>query len=352
VFKLLFRKSKKAIKKNIKKDKSLLEKLIFSPEQFAFIKAIDVAVASQNIRLQNLSYNKIKDIELKSSVNFTSKFSDIKKVEGIKDHCVEIFTNLAGIAGIEGSLPDNYVENYIVFNRESKEAVIDFLDIFNGRFLAMKYLFMKMHDVSCLSEPLEDSIIGNVMFSLSGFEHSETSRFKESLIPEQLKISSQNLFWRKTRSSEGLRIILSDFCNLPVTIQQFSGKFVEIDKSSQTTIGKKIKNYNRLAKDAYLGNKVWDQMDGIEIFIGPLSFKDYMKFLPKKSKLDQRVSPLEKIKGIIKEYVPSGTSVTLHFKLDECVVNECYLTGVNRLNKDTFIKGYHKLKHTEFVQRI
>ncbi|MDR3031210.1 MAG: type VI secretion system baseplate subunit TssG [Holosporales bacterium] len=350
--KFFFQKTRKNTNKKRDKYRSLVDNLAFSPEQFSFSKAIDVALASHDIKLQNLSYDKIKNIELKSSINFSSKFFDIKSVEGIKDHCVEIFTNLDGVSGMEGSLPDVYTENYITYNRESKQAVIDFLDIFNDRFLSIRYLFMKLRNVSCLSEPLENSIIGNILFSLSGVEYNEKSRFKKSLIPEQLKISCQNLFWRKSRSGEGLRIILSDFCDASVVVKQFSGKFIEADQSFQSVIGKRNRRYNRLGKDAILGSKVWDQTDGIDIFIGPLNFEGYVKFLPKRSKLDQKLSPLEKVKEIIKEYVPFGTSVTLHFRLDECFVKEFYLNGANRLNKDAFIMGEHKLKNAEFFERV
>ncbi|GHT89203.1 hypothetical protein FACS1894113_3660 [Alphaproteobacteria bacterium] len=325
--------------------KTLIDQLIFSPEKFSFSKAVDIALASQNLR--NISINNM-DISFKSSINFCSKYCDIKCVEGVKDYAVEIIANIGGIVGIESPFPDNYAEEYILYNRESKNAVIDFFDIFNDRFLALRYLFLKTHDISCLSAPIENSAIGNIMFALSGIDFGKKDKLKGSGIPEQLKISCQNLFWKKTRSSENLRIILSNFCESKVRIKQFSGKFNEIDDRYQTAIGKSRSQYNSLGKDSFLGNKVWNQMEGIDIFIGPLNFENYMKFLPKMSALDQKVSPLEKLKDIIKSYVPFGISVNLHFNLDKCYVNATYLNGINRLNKDSFLMGWHTFKNTGF----
>ena len=350
MFRLFLKKSPKKIRK-IKKQ-SLLDQLIFFPEKFCFSKAVDVALLSQGIFLQNLSYEAIKKIELKSSINFSSKYSDIKCVEGIKDGNVEISTNLHGIAGIEGSLPDVYTENFVLYNRNSKKEIIDFLDIFNGRFLAMRYLFLKKYDISCSSESLEDSAIGKMLFSLAGFDSFRKSGLSKSLVPEQIKVSCQNFFWKYSRSSEGLRAILSGFCKFPVSIKQFSGKFVDVGKDSQTALGQSLGQYNVLGKDSFLGHKVWDQMDGIDIFVGPLDFESYLKYLPRKSALDQKLSPLEKFKNIIREYVPFGTSVNIHFKLSQCFIKELRLLGTNALNKDAFTFGNHNLNNTEFIERL
>ena len=350
MFRLFSRKVQKKSRRTPKS--SLVEQLIFSPEKFTFSKAIDIALLSQGVSLQNLSYESIKVISLKSSINFSSKYSDIKYVEGIKDGRVEIMTNLPGIAGIGGNLPEVYVEDYILYNRDSKKEVIDFLDMFNSRLLAARYLFLKKYDVSCLSDSLEDSAIGKMLFSLAGFDSSKKSKLNKSLIPEQIKVSCQNFFWRYSRSSEGLRTILSGFCKFPIHIKQFSGKFIEVEKQYQTAIGQKLGRYNSLGKESYLGNKVWDQMDGIDIFVGPLDFENYLKYLPRKSKRDQELSPLEKFKNIIREYVPFGISVNIHFKLAKCFINEFRLIGTKALNKDTFIFGKHNLKTTEFVERI
>lgn len=327
--------------KPIVHNKSLCDKLIFNPEQFSFVKAIDVAVAIT------------KKVEIKAKVNYSSKFSDISVVEGIKDGIAEIYTNIQGIAGIEGILPDCYVEEYITYNRASKKAVSDFFDIFNDRILSLRYKFMKRHDLSALSVPIEKSVIGNIIFSLSGFGFEKKhEKFSNSLIPEQFKISCQNLFWQNTRSSEGLRVMLSSFFDIPVKIKQFSGGFVEIDKLSQTSIGNKKNKFNELGKNSILGNKIWNESKGIDIIVGPLNFDTYTKFLPKPSSLDQKTSQLQKMKEIIKTYVPFGLDVKIHFYLDKCFVKETFLNAGKRLNKDSFIVGTHNSQTTHFIEAL
>lgn len=344
MFGFFSKKKSNPLKKEIKPivhDKSLFDKLIFNSEQFSFVKAIDVAVAIT------------KNVEIKAKVNYSSKFSDISVVEGIKDGVAELYTNIQGIAGIEGILPDCYVEEYITYNRASKKAVSDFFDIFNDRILSLRYKFMKRHDLSALSIPIEKSVIGNIIFSLSGFGFEEKhEKFSNSLIPEQFKISCQNLFWKYTRSSDGLKVMLSSFFDIPVKIKQFSGGFIEADKSFQTAIGTGGKRFNKLGDSSILGNKVWNEAKGIDIIVGPLNFDTYTKFLPKKSGLDQKSSKLQKMKEIIKNYVPLGTDVKIHFYLDKCFVKETFLNGGKRLNKDSFIVGNHNSQTTHFTEAL
>ncbi|MDR1390976.1 MAG: type VI secretion system baseplate subunit TssG [Holosporales bacterium] len=322
---------------------ALWEKLIFSPEKFSFAKAVDVAMALCGSQF----------VELRSNINFTSKYNDISVVEGLKDGIAEIYTNILGIAGVEGTLPDCYVEKFILFNRESKRAVIDFFSMFNNRMLTLRYMHMKRQNVESLSIPLEKSLIGNIMLSLSGFGFNIPAASRSQFsIPERFKVSAQNLFWRKTRSSSGLKTMLSSFFNLPIKIDQFIGGFTEIDKSEQTAVGAGKGKYNVLGKNSILGNKIWNSAKGIEIVIGPLNFETYTKFLPKKSPRDQAASFLQKMKEIIRMYVPHEIEVNLRFFLEKCLVKKTVLNGINRLNKDAFIFGLHKSGDAYFLEKV
>jgi type VI secretion system protein ImpH len=259
------------------------------------------------------------------------------------------------MAGIEGSLPSCYVEEYITHNRLSRQAVADFFDIFNGRMYWLRYQFHKKHDLSCITSSLEHSVFGNIGFSLSGFGDRlsvANQSLATALIPEQFKISCHSFFWRSTRSSEGLKIILSSFFDVPVRIQQFIGAFDPADKSLQSAIGTSKYRFNTVGKDLILGNKSWNTMKGINVLVGPLNFEEYIRFLPKSNRLDRMVSPLQKMKEIIRAYVPCEIQVQLSFHLDECHVKGTLLNGVHRLNKDAFIYGDHSRGNASFTETV
>jgi type VI secretion system protein ImpH len=292
--------------------------------------------------------------KIRSKINFSSKFCDVSNVEGIKDGIAEIYINIPGIAGIEGCLPDCYTEEFIIFNRNSKNAVIDFFDIFNDKIASLRYSYIKKFDICSLSVPLEDSLVGNILLSLSGFgfEESHSKSINKSLVPEQFKISCQSFFWQNTRTSVGLKAILSSFFDVPIEIIQFSGGFLEASRSSQTSLGTIKNKHNELGINCFLGNKFWDATKGIEILVGPLDFQNYMKFLTKKSDRDQKFSKIQKMKEIIKMYVPYGTDVNIRFCLKKCLVNETLLNGVKGLNKDAFILGTHLSETIHFCEKV
>jgi type VI secretion system protein ImpH len=347
MFRLFGKKNTKSqVKNRVKsiKHRTLNEEFMFAPERFSFVKAMDMSMALCDKRF----------IKIKFKINFSSKFNDISDVNGIKDGIAEIHTNMQSIAGIEGNLPDCYTEEFITFNRTSKKAVTDFFDIFNNKIASLKYSYTKKFDTCSLSVSPECSLIGNILFSLSGFEFKNdfSQSAGESSIPEQIKISCQNLFWQNTRTSSGLKTMLSSFFDIPIEIKQFSGGFLEAPQSSQTSLGVTKNKYNKLGVNCFLGNKFWDSTKGIEILVGPLNFKNYTEFLTKKSGRDQKFSRIQKMKEIIRMYVPYGLDVNVHVFLEECAVKETFLNGTNRLNKDAFITGIHLSKNVHFCEKI
>ncbi|MDR1365393.1 MAG: type VI secretion system baseplate subunit TssG, partial [Holosporales bacterium] len=303
---------------------SLLGLLVFFAEKFEFVKAVDVAVAVCGREF----------VSITASVNFVSKFSDIVAVDGLNEGVAKIHTNLPGIAGIDGALPDCYVEEFLLRDNETKDTIADFFNIFNNKILGLRYSFMKRHHVQSLSCRSEESVIGKVISSLSGFGF--VCNNDEGSVPtlsRQFKIASQSLFWQRTRTADGIKTLLADFFEVPVKVKQFVGSFVQIDESQRSAIGTKKHRYNSLGKDCFLGNKVWDQAGGIDIEVGPLDFSTYIKFLPKQSAGDRRFSPLQKMKEIVRMYVPYGIDTRLCFYLRDDRNYELPLTGARRLNR-------------------
>ena len=322
-----------------KNNNSILERFIYETEKFSFVTALDVAHKKCEVKF----------VEIKSNVNYTSKYIDVSKVDGIKDGIAEIHVNIGGIAGIDSPIPDAYTEEFLSCDWVTRGALYDYFDIYNSKILALRYAFLKRQNIETLSSPIENSVIGNIIFSLSGLECNSHS--SDTTIPEQFKISVQNLFWRHTRSSAGLKAILESFFKVPIEIRQFEGGFIQAKPGEQMSIGNQGM-HNKLGVTSLLGDKVWDATKGITILIGALDFEQYKKFLPKKSSKDQKFSALQKMKEIIRLYVPHGIDVNLHFFLDQCLVKETLLNGDTRLSRDTFIFGLHSSKNAFFTERV
>ena len=320
--------------------KTLLQKFNDKPYNFSLTKSLDI------ITLHT------KYFSIKHNLSFSPKYSEISSVEGIYERHVELYTNISGIIGIDGTLPNVYIEQYILYNRNSKQAIRDFLDIFYSRYIQLYYKFLKNNIISCISDQLENTVIGKILIKMSGYNEALDFYNKYySNISLQLAIATHNIFWQAERSINGLRILLQDFFNIPVKIEEFVPKLITVDISEQTRIGSQTGKYNVLHRSAILDRKHWNLTDTINVIIKALQFDQYIEFLPKYHK-DNAYSKLQKLRDLVKMYVPFGITAIVKIYLQKGIVIGTSLNRSKRLNRDAFISGMHRETNTHFKEVI
>ncbi len=312
------------------KHTSIIEQLSLKPYMFSYVKAIDIATAYSDI------------VTIKNNLSFCSKYTDIAKIEGIKDKSIEIYTNLQCAFGMDGSLPDSYTEKYILHNIYSKHAVIDFFDIFHERIAQVHYKFLKKHDLPNASFSVEKSLAGQLMQQLSGYtDAKDFYRSIKAYIPLQAVISAHNLFWNSNRSAFGLKVLLRDFFDVPIEVEELRGRILEVPISDQSRIGTELGKFNKLNFSAILDRKFYKADDGLTVIVGELGYTQYQSFLPKTDKKDKPFSNLAKLKELIRLYVPSDITVNIKILLKKGCVKNTYLNGNYALNKNSFIMGHN-----------
>ena len=337
--KSLFKKYKKQQVKP-KRKKPIIDVLTFEPYKFSLVKAIDVLKLHSDVLI------------IKSNLHFGSKYSAVYKVEGVKDGYVELYTNFVSIIGIDGSLPDVYVERYALYNIYTKNAIRDFFDIFHSGCVNAYYKISKQYNPACSNNISYKSLIGKILLQLSGYNSAEDfyKAINYTDIPLQLPISAHNLFWNENKSVYGLQLLLSDFFEVNVKVEEFYPKLIEVPIEEQTRIGTEYGKYNELGISAILDRFSWDTTSKISVIVGPLPFNKYIQFLQKRSKDDRRFSLLQKMEELIRLYVPFDIEVLLKIILDKSIVNGTVLNRSKALNKDAFIFG--KTKDVYFVKEI
>ena len=322
-------------KKTHTNNKSLINTLIFEPYKFSLLKALDLS----NIYSDT--------VIIKNNLSFSSKYSTIQKVEGVKDGYIELHINFPSIIGINGTLPDIYVEKYLLYNLYTKDAVKNFFDIFHRCGVNAFYKISKQYNpISCKS-----SII-KILLQLSGY--GSIDEFHEAInstnIPIQLPISTHNLFWNENRSAYGLKLLLSHFFNVNIEVHEFCETLIELPIDEQTRIGTNHGRYNVLGISSILDRFSWDTTSKIMVLVGPLPLEQYIQFLPKMAKNDRRFSLLQRIEELIKLYVPFNITVSLKIMLDTSIVNGTLLNRSKALNKDAFLFG--KIKNIQFTRNL
>jgi type VI secretion system protein ImpH len=195
----------------------IIRDLIRQPQQFSFL---------QLMRLLRLWSEPVSSKEwealLRGRVRFRSTLSLGFAVTDVDDltlelsddredkypfACARITSSFLGLYGASSPLPIFYTERLLDEKAEDCSAMRDFLDIFNNSF------FLFHFRLSRLMYPLHRALIGrnhnaeHMLMSLASFGNMP---LRERLEDEQYFLRYAGLFSMSTRSSLGLRAVLTD----------------------------------------------------------------------------------------------------------------------------------------------
>jgi type VI secretion system protein ImpH len=67
---------------------------------------------------------------------------------------------------------------------------------------------------------------------------------------------------------------------VPVRIEEFVGHWLHISAAQHSRLGGRD-SFSRLGEDAVIGERTWNAQSRFRVVIGPLSFGDYERFLPR-----------------------------------------------------------------------
>jgi type VI secretion system protein ImpH len=83
----------------------------------------------------------------------------------------------------------------------------------------------------------------------------------------------------QSRHADGLQAMLGDFFRLPVRVDEFIGRWLDIPENCRFVLGG-CPATGSLGSSAPIGTQVWDCQHKFRIRFGPLSLDDYLRMLP------------------------------------------------------------------------
>lgn len=201
---------------------------------------------------------------------------DIRTVE-YENGEMKFVLNFLGLYGINSPLPRCYHEQISFQEKILGEGNIplqNFLDIFNNRFYWLYYqswkkyrfyLYLNGDTNNKISERI-NSFIGRGIFA----------KPSSSTISDFTLLKYAGVFSQRVRSKEGLRILLSHlFPDFQIMIKEFVPHWVEL--VGVPPLGSEEFS---LGKNSFVGRSTIDYMSRICIEIGPVTFDEYLNFLP------------------------------------------------------------------------
>jgi type VI secretion system protein ImpH len=148
-------------------------------------------------------------------------------------------------------------------------------------------------------------------------------------MPDLAKLHFSGRLASHTRNAEGLQAILSGFFTMPVDIQEFDPKWVELPSYQHLALGRDPVN-GTLGVSATVGCRIRLFYHRFRIVIGPLTLNEYERLLPGGPSIDLTVP-------LVRNYVGDELDWTLRLVLRADEVPTVKLGRQGRLGWTTWL---------------
>lgn len=193
-----------------------------------------------------------------------------------------------GLTGPSGVLPTHYTRQMLGRIRERDFALRDFLDLFNHRSISLyyraweKYRFPVAYERYRLAAtPDQDDLFTRALYSVVGLG-TEHLRGRLSIDDEAVLYYGGH-FAHDGRCAQSLERMLCDYFELPVEVRQFQGQWLYLGPQDRSVLPsyEHPQGLNcRLGVNLVVGERVWDVQGKFRLRIGPLSYKQFQRFMP------------------------------------------------------------------------
>jgi type VI secretion system protein ImpH len=204
------------------------------------------------------------------------EISEIKEEPGRPPRMEVTFMGLVGNSGV---LPLHYSRLVQFQERAGKNALRDFLDIFQHRLIS---LFYKSWEKSHFFVPLERGEADPVSDRLLEMVGMGSPHLRGRVgIPDEELLFYSGLLGIQQRSALGLEQLIQDYFQVPAEVGQFVGSWYPLSEGSQCRLDDEVDDYSpRLGEHTVIGDEIWDPQARARIRIGPVRREKYESFLP------------------------------------------------------------------------
>lgn len=268
-------------------------------------------------------------IRISQEPELTFEAASLTKFEPATDNKPHrLLVRLLGLLGPNGPLPLHFTEYIKARQRDYKdETFARFLDIFHHRMLSLFYRAWANNEPTVSYDRPEEDRFGEYVGSLAGF--GMTSLHKRDAVDDQTKFYYCGRLSGQTRSAGGLQAILTDYFNVPASVEEFVGEWLALPQQHVCRLGMDSAN-GQLGKSLIAGSKVWSCQHKIRIHLGPLNAKAYQRFLPAGDRIG-RLVPL------VRNYIGDELAWDVQLILKREQVPSTRLDGTFRLGWTTWL---------------
>jgi type VI secretion system protein ImpH len=199
-----------------------------------------------------------------------------EKVDGKAEEPGKMTVSFFGLTGPQGVLPHVYTEHAASRARAKDTAFRDFLDLFDGRAIALFYRAWEKHFAPGAQESGSEDRLRDHLLDLAGLG---TPGLRNRLpVPDDALAFYASTLALHNRSADGLARLIGDYFSVPATVEQFTGAWRHVDSGGQSTLGE-MGDAGRLGFGV-IGDAAWDPQGRVRLRLGPLTRAQFDAFLP------------------------------------------------------------------------
>lgn len=219
-------------------------------------------------------------VQFSSFPSLSFPASEIQDFQLEKDGRPKLSVNFMGLSAATGVLPHPYTEFLLERIRAKDRAPGEFFDIFNHRIIALFYRGWQKYRFYIAYERTgaTDDVISAKLLDLIGLGTSGLTHRMD--IEDEAGLYYAGLLSQRRPTAQGLKQLLEDYFDVPVSVEQFTGTWNRLPPINQTFLRDSGAFCERLGMGTIVGDEVWDQHGTVTVRLGPMSFDRYQQFLP------------------------------------------------------------------------
>lgn len=260
-------------------DPPLTQQLFDEPYRFRFFQAVRLlerAYAARKPVGQDADVNQ-EVVRFRTRQSFSFPSSEIHELtldpepDGKPPEMMVAFMGLTGPLGV---LPHQYTELLMERARYQDTAPWSFFDIFNHRLISLFYrVWEKYHFPIAYERTGEDNFTA-YLFDLIGMG---TNHLRGRLnFKDQALLFYGGLIAQRPHSATAIGAIVRDYFGVPASVVQYPGEWLQLG-DNVTCLG--MAN-SQLGGTTIAGTRVWSDQSKFRMRVGPMTLKDFRRFLP------------------------------------------------------------------------
>jgi len=259
---------------------TLAAELLENPCSFEFFQAVALLQRLRGDKRPVGRFSSPDDELLSFHVNPRLAFpaSEIQELEMSEDGHASMMVNFMGLTGPLGVLPHPYSELILERLRAKDRGFASFLDIFNHRAISLFYRAWERSRLQTTYGAENGDFFTQYLRDLLGIGTKGLQDRQE--IEDEALMRFVALMAMQSRSAVALEQMLADYFEVPVEIQQFTGSWYPLGRSTQCMMSDRESVSGQVGAGAVVGDAVWDRQGSVRIRVGPLTMDRYNDFLP------------------------------------------------------------------------